>query len=472
MFSQNENTFISQDQSEYLVFPDLSQSNPEDNAYAILHVIQQPPTPIVSLSSPNFSSCTPLLLNDLNPFHTSATLNPQKYEPSRVSLSINSKIDTSLLCPPNFEFQRNQSPNQSPLSKLKLKSNHCSSQYRLSPLMSAPRLPMTSLSKISYLIAAALEAILNRSPNPYEIQDLHENVHQTSRCTSLSSSPVLRSYVFSSHLSTLIPNDDEFLSWTPPTQDFVEFIERILMTSSLSLPVILTALLYVNRFWGMWLKGRAGVCSVLLRTESPNYLEKSSDVALAAEDDIWNKNIVMDQSSHLFHDHEESFIIKNYHENMNNKSNNNNVNVDNNNNDTFNNSNNSLSQQLFIIGLMVANKFLDDSRYSNRWWAKTSHSSSSILSAAELEFLTGIQFHLSVPSGEYLHWVDIIQKFAKWLEGHGEDTLNVVNGVRELKCMNNQTDKFILKHDLLCQLYDSVNPNIREKSFILLNAIN
>ncbi|KAJ3092976.1 hypothetical protein HK102_013766 [Quaeritorhiza haematococci] len=71
---------------------------------------------------------------------------------------------------------------------------------------------------------------------------------------------------------------------------------------------------------------------------------------------------------------------------------------------------------LLMACLMTANKFLDDSRYSNHWWSTVAEMPLAEVNSTEIDFLLGVSFDLHVQELEYLEWVDAMQKFGKWLE--------------------------------------------------------
>ncbi|RKO89964.1 hypothetical protein BDK51DRAFT_32963 [Blyttiomyces helicus] len=79
---------------------------------------------------------------------------------------------------------------------------------------------------------------------------------------------------------------------------------------------------------------------------------------------------------------------------------------------------------LLTAALMAANKFLDDGRYSNRWWSDVSGMPIAEIHAIETSFLTGIGYHLFVAEKEYIDWVHTMQKMARWLDG-GEEILSL-----------------------------------------------
>lgn len=71
---------------------------------------------------------------------------------------------------------------------------------------------------------------------------------------------------------------------------------------------------------------------------------------------------------------------------------------------------------VLLAALAAANKFLDDSRYSNRWWAKVAEMRLGQVNLIEMEFLNGISFDLYIQEKEYVDWVNAMQKLARWLE--------------------------------------------------------
>ncbi|KAI8850056.1 hypothetical protein BC829DRAFT_489008 [Chytridium lagenaria] len=71
---------------------------------------------------------------------------------------------------------------------------------------------------------------------------------------------------------------------------------------------------------------------------------------------------------------------------------------------------------LLIAALMSSNKFLDDARYSNRWWSKVSEMPLPDVNRAESEFLHILGYGLSVSPREYDSWVERMQRFARMIE--------------------------------------------------------
>ncbi|KAJ3203083.1 hypothetical protein HDU67_010395, partial [Dinochytrium kinnereticum] len=71
---------------------------------------------------------------------------------------------------------------------------------------------------------------------------------------------------------------------------------------------------------------------------------------------------------------------------------------------------------LLIASLMTSNKFLDDARYSNRWWAKVSEMPLVDVNRAESEFLHVLGYSLAVSPVEYDGWVERMQRFARMIE--------------------------------------------------------
>ncbi|KAI9101835.1 hypothetical protein DFS34DRAFT_577877, partial [Phlyctochytrium arcticum] len=60
---------------------------------------------------------------------------------------------------------------------------------------------------------------------------------------------------------------------------------------------------------------------------------------------------------------------------------------------------------LLVAALASANKFLDDSRFSNRWWAKVSEIGLLDLNKIEMAFLSGISYDLFLGDAAYVEWV-------------------------------------------------------------------
>ncbi|KAJ3103800.1 hypothetical protein HDU96_009140 [Phlyctochytrium bullatum] len=78
---------------------------------------------------------------------------------------------------------------------------------------------------------------------------------------------------------------------------------------------------------------------------------------------------------------------------------------------------------LLIAALMSSNKFLDDARYSNKWWSKVSEMSLDEVNHSERRFLDALGYGLAVSPVEYDAWVERMQRFARMIEEserHGE----------------------------------------------------
>ncbi|KAJ3103873.1 hypothetical protein HDU97_009792 [Phlyctochytrium planicorne] len=74
------------------------------------------------------------------------------------------------------------------------------------------------------------------------------------------------------------------------------------------------------------------------------------------------------------------------------------------------------SFNLLISALMASNKFLDDARYSNRWWSKISEMPLRDVNASEHAFLEALGWGLKVGNTEYDAWVERMQRFARAIE--------------------------------------------------------
>ncbi|KAJ1551803.1 hypothetical protein HK096_005779 [Nowakowskiella sp. JEL0078] len=71
---------------------------------------------------------------------------------------------------------------------------------------------------------------------------------------------------------------------------------------------------------------------------------------------------------------------------------------------------------LLLASLMTANKFLDDERFSNKWWSKVSEFSLEDLGDLEMSFLVGLEFDLDVKDNEYKEWLSAMQYFTRCLD--------------------------------------------------------
>ncbi|KNC96437.1 uncharacterized protein SPPG_08030 [Spizellomyces punctatus DAOM BR117] len=141
------------------------------------------------------------------------------------------------------------------------------------------------------------------------------------------------------------------------------FAQRLISGSKLSLPVILVALKYVERFLHRKRERAGGAMMV------DNHVEMHMEPG----------NVVSEGQRAVSGDSTSEFGV-------------------------------------LVAALAAANKFLDDSRYSNRWWAKVAQMPLDELNGIEMGFLAGISFDLYVPEAEYVEWVTAMQKFARWLE--------------------------------------------------------
>ncbi|KAJ1558270.1 hypothetical protein HK405_014041, partial [Cladochytrium tenue] len=79
--------------------------------------------------------------------------------------------------------------------------------------------------------------------------------------------------------------------------------------------------------------------------------------------------------------------------------------------------------------LVAANKFLDDSRYSNAWWSRVAELPLEQVNAFERDLLRTLRFRLAVPAEDYRDWAARMQAFARAIEdaerSHGESYLSV-----------------------------------------------
>ncbi|KAI8815125.1 hypothetical protein BJ742DRAFT_5046 [Cladochytrium replicatum] len=69
---------------------------------------------------------------------------------------------------------------------------------------------------------------------------------------------------------------------------------------------------------------------------------------------------------------------------------------------------------LLVSSLICANKFLEDNRFSNRWWSKVAELPVEEINSSELKFLCGIGFDLYLESDEYSEWVETMDRFRRW----------------------------------------------------------
>jgi len=65
-------------------------------------------------------------------------------------------------------------------------------------------------------------------------------------------------------------------------------------------------------------------------------------------------------------------------------------------------------QRLFLVAVMLAAKFLDDSYYSNKHWAEVGGMSTTELNCLELEFLFRVGFSLALSREEYDDYVRLL----------------------------------------------------------------
>ncbi|CAO3599586.1 unnamed protein product [Absidia cylindrospora] len=64
--------------------------------------------------------------------------------------------------------------------------------------------------------------------------------------------------------------------------------------------------------------------------------------------------------------------------------------------------------RLFIVALMLANKFLDDNTFTNKTWSEVSGMKVQDLNIMESEFLEALEYHLFVREEEYMTWKSIL----------------------------------------------------------------
>ena len=65
-------------------------------------------------------------------------------------------------------------------------------------------------------------------------------------------------------------------------------------------------------------------------------------------------------------------------------------------------------QRLFLVAVMLAAKFLDDSYYSNKHWAEVGGLSTAEINCLELEFLFRLGFSLAISREEYDDYVRLL----------------------------------------------------------------
>ncbi|KAI8381152.1 uncharacterized protein BYT42DRAFT_612960 [Radiomyces spectabilis] len=65
--------------------------------------------------------------------------------------------------------------------------------------------------------------------------------------------------------------------------------------------------------------------------------------------------------------------------------------------------------RLFIVSLMLANKFLDDNTYTNKTWSEISGMKVNDLNAMEAEFLGALDYNLFVRDTEFFRWRKILE---------------------------------------------------------------
>ncbi|KAI8995905.1 hypothetical protein BC832DRAFT_542800 [Gaertneriomyces semiglobifer] len=90
---------------------------------------------------------------------------------------------------------------------------------------------------------------------------------------------------------------------------------------------------------------------------------------------------------------------------------------------------------VLLGALMAANKFLDDSRYSNRWWAKVAEMPIPRVNHVEMAFLDGLSFRLHIHEDTYVGWVRSLQKLAGWLEEESMSTAAASDGAVAIKAL-------------------------------------
>lgn len=66
---------------------------------------------------------------------------------------------------------------------------------------------------------------------------------------------------------------------------------------------------------------------------------------------------------------------------------------------------------LFISGMMMANKFLDDATYSNKTWAKLTGQSIREINRMERSYLERLNFNLSIDPASFSHWAEVLDVF-------------------------------------------------------------
>lgn len=73
--------------------------------------------------------------------------------------------------------------------------------------------------------------------------------------------------------------------------------------------------------------------------------------------------------------------------------------------------------EIVVAAFVLANKFLEDSYYSNKFWSETLNIPLSVINSIELKFLSVISFRLHVSDSEFLEWCTALTE--RWYPDRG-----------------------------------------------------
>lgn len=85
--------------------------------------------------------------------------------------------------------------------------------------------------------------------------------------------------------------------------------------------------------------------------------------------------------------------------------------------------------EIVVAAFVLANKFLEDSYYSNKFWSETLRIPLPLMNSIELEFLEAISFRLHMSDTEFLDWCHV---FAKHASSDLIDTQKIYNVITKL----------------------------------------
>ncbi|KAG1324174.1 hypothetical protein G6F62_009247 [Rhizopus arrhizus] len=105
--------------------------------------------------------------------------------------------------------------------------------------------------------------------------------------------------------------------------------------------------------------------------------------------------------------------------------------------------------RLFVVALMLANKFLDDNTYTNKTWSEVSGMKVHDLNVMEAEFLEAIDFNLYIRAQDFAVWKILLESCRQRYSISYTDTVQerqkaIYNTLHTLGLYDNQFSQFVI----------------------------